>query len=190
MRLLIGILACFLIQIGFAQDQQLLQLSGVIIESGTNRPIPYATVYETSSYTGTAANSEGFFSLVAQPGDTIRFQAVGFATKDFILPDSTEGFRLSAIIEMMIDVQELSEITIQPWPSKEEFAQAFMELTLEPTQQIVNYEYLGFKKLDRIQIPEPNLFANPISFIYDNVISELKKRQKKPWKVKELPKFD
>lgn len=190
MRCIFGLLLLFLIIPVYGQDDEnLLQLSGVIMEEGSNKPIPYATVFETSTYTGTAANKEGFFSLVAKPGDTIRIQAIGFSTQEYVLPDTTEGHRLSAIIYMSIDIQELSEVTIQPWPSKEEFAQAFMALTLEPAQQITNFEYLGFKKLDKIEIPEPSLFANPLSFFYENVVTELKKRQKKPWKVKELPKF-
>jgi hypothetical protein len=76
------------------------------------------------------ADYHGFFSFVAQKGDTIMFSAVGFNPVEFVLPDTLSSNRYSLIQVMQVDTVTLSETVIYPWPTVKQFKQAFVELDI------------------------------------------------------------
>lgn len=115
-----------------AQDSirktRLIQLSGVVVSSDSLNEMPYATIYDKTVKRGTIADTYGFFSMVVQPGDTIIFKYYGHKPSSFIIPDTLKDDRYSIIHMMEIDTLQLQEVVIYPWPSKEAFAQAFIEM--------------------------------------------------------------
>jgi hypothetical protein len=114
----------------FAQTQndRLVQLSGVVISSDSLQEMPYAAIYNRSVKRGTIADMYGFFSLVVQPGDTLLFRYVGHKPSSYIVPDTLKDDRYSIIHMMELDSAAFNEVIIYPWPSKEAFAQAFIEM--------------------------------------------------------------
>ena len=106
----------------------MMQLSGVIVSDIDLEPIPYVTVYDKSIRRGVIADFYGFFSLVTFPGDTLFFSSPGHNTSSFIVPDTLEENRYSIIHMLTKDLQNLPEITVYPWPSKDQFAQYFLNM--------------------------------------------------------------
>ena len=111
-----------------AQDDKLIQISGIVVTVDSLQPIPYTTVIIKNSYHGTISDFYGFFSLVAKTSDTLVFSSVGRKTMEFIIPEDLEDTRFSMIQILPKDTIELELTDIYPWPSKEEFKRAFLEL--------------------------------------------------------------
>ena len=55
----------------------LVQFSGVVVTDSL-MPVPFTNILVKNTYRGTMSDVYGYFSFVAQEGDTILFSAVGF----------------------------------------------------------------------------------------------------------------
>jgi hypothetical protein len=130
------LIASFVFFLGFlfftqtlkAQEKELLQFSGVLVSVDSLDPIPFATVLIKGSRRGTITDYYGFFSFVAQIGDTIQFSSVGYKKAEFVIPDSLDLIHYSIIQVLFKDTIQLSDAMIYPWPTKEQFKEAFMSL--------------------------------------------------------------
>ncbi len=109
-------------------NEDLVQFSGVVVTSDSLQPIPYTSVIIKHAYRGTLTDFYGFFSFVAMKGDTVEFSYIGFKKSQFIIPDTLKENRYSLIQMLSRDTILLKETVIYPWPSKEEFKRAFIEL--------------------------------------------------------------
>lgn len=105
-----------------------IQVSGVVISDGDMAPLPYTTVYDRSLKRGVIADYYGFFSLVTLPGDTLLFSGYSFITSTYIVPDTLKENRYSIIHMLQKDTINLPVVTVYPWPSREDFARAFVEM--------------------------------------------------------------
>lgn len=110
-------------------NQKLVQFSGVIVDDSLNA-IPYAYVRKINSTDGTVSDYYGYFSFVAKKGDTIRFSSISFRDAIYIIPDTLSGYRYSIIQMMQSDATELDQINVYPWPTKDQFVDAFLDLDL------------------------------------------------------------
>lgn len=118
---------CFVVV--FAQDKNnLIQLSGVVVNADSLKPISYTTVYNKTVKRGTLSDVYGYFSTVVLPGDTIIFNRFGYTNSSYIVPDTLSEDRYSIIHILNLDSINPPVITIYPWPSKEDFARAFIEM--------------------------------------------------------------
>jgi hypothetical protein len=109
-------------------DKDLIQFSGVVVDGNDLKPIPFTNIIIKNSYRGTMADYYGFFSIVAQKNDTIQFSSVGYKKAFYIIPDSLEEDRYSLIQMLFADTVILRETVIYPWPTKEQFRDAFLNL--------------------------------------------------------------
>ena len=107
---------------------RMLQLSGVVVSEQDLTPMPYITVYDKSIGRGVIADYYGYFSMVSFPGDTLFFSYYGYKTSTYIVPDSLKENRYSIIHMLQQDTINLPEVTVYPWPSKEDFAKFFVEM--------------------------------------------------------------
>lgn len=126
--LIVFVLLLQTVVFGQTKNDRLVQLSGVVISSDSLQEMPYAAIYNRSVKRGTIADMYGFFSLVVQPGDTLLFRYVGHKPSSYIVPDTLKDDRYSIIHMMELDSAAFNEVIIYPWPSKEAFAQAFIEM--------------------------------------------------------------
>ena len=110
------------------EDSFLIKLSGVIIAEKTLEPAPYTTVFDKTQGRGVVADYYGFFSLVTLPGDTLYFSYYGYQPSTYIVPDTLKDSRYSIIHLMESDTLMLPEIEVFPWPSREDFARAFVDM--------------------------------------------------------------
>lgn len=115
----------------FSQDKTnklLIQLSGVVVSGDSLEQMPFTTIFHKGDKRGTVADYYGYFSIVAIPGDTLLFSYYGYKTSSYIIPDTLKDDRYSIIHLMHKDTIHLPEITVYPWPSREDFARAFLEM--------------------------------------------------------------
>ena len=107
-----------------------IQFSGFVIDSDSLIPVPYAGVYNTTKKSGRLADLYGYFSIVASPGDRIRFTSVTYKDSYLNIPDTITNDKYTMYFMMETDTFLLQPVYIYPWPSKEEFAQAFLEFDI------------------------------------------------------------
>ena len=129
------ILICtFFVLSAWCQAQQaednLVQFSGVVMSSDSLMAIPYAHIIIKDVNRGTISNFQGFFSFVALKGDTIVFSSIGYKSQQFVISDSLKGNRYSVIQLMTQDTIYLPETIIHPWPTPEQFREAFLSLNI------------------------------------------------------------
>ncbi len=157
--LALSLLALFLFfqQLGLAQntkenkpdDSLLIQLSGVVITDSKLEPLPFTTVFDITSRRGVITDYYGYFSFVVFPGDTLMFSFYGYKTSSYIVPDTLSENSYNIIHIMHEDTVNLPAVTIYPWPSKENFARAFVEMdpyedALRRAQRELSGENLAF----------------------------------------------
>ena len=129
-RLLIILFSLFGLQTGaqVLEEEHLVQFSGVIVTFDSLKSIPYSSVMIKNSSHGTISDYYGFFSFVAKMRDTVEFSALGFKKAIFIIPDTLTDQRCSMIQILSPDTIMLREVMIFPWPTKEQFKEAFIHL--------------------------------------------------------------
>jgi len=110
--------------------QKLIQFSGVVLTADSLQPIPFGSVIIRNANRGTLTDFYGFFSFVAMKGDTIDFQNIGYKTASYIIPNTLDDNHYSIIQVMIRDTINLRETVVYPWPSKEEFKRAFVQLNI------------------------------------------------------------
>ena len=128
----------------------LIQLSGLLLAEvdGRRTTVPYATVFLPQKGRGTYCDYRGFFTLVVERGDVVRFNCLGFETVTFKVPDTLSQDQYSIVQLMTQDTINLPETVIFPWPSKEHFKLEFLKMDVTPelqrraTENLAN-EYLA-----------------------------------------------
>ena len=119
----------FLFHFSYSQNKsRLIQLSGIVVNSDSLKPISYTTIYNKTVKRGTLSDVYGYFSTVVLPGDTIIFNRFGYNNSSYIVPDTLVDDRYSIIHILNLDSINPPVITVYPWPSKEDFARAFIEM--------------------------------------------------------------
>ena len=133
----------------FPMDSGMIQLSGVVVSEEMLEPLPYTTVFDKTIRRGVIADYYGYFSMVTFPGDTIFFSFYGHKTTPYIVPDSLTDDHYSIIHVLPKDTLELPAVEVYPWPSREDFARAFVEMepyedALRRAQRQLSGESLAF----------------------------------------------
>jgi hypothetical protein len=154
---------------------RMIQLSGVVISEETLEELPYVTVFNKTLRKGVISDYYGYFSLVTFPGDTIVFANHGFKKSSFIIPDTLKQDRYSLIHMIPADTLQLKEVTIYPWPSREEFANAFTNMrpyddAIRKAQQELSGESLAFAAA-RIQTDPSLAYGNSVNKRYSQLYS-------------------
>lgn len=112
------------------KSHDLIQFSGVVVEGDSLRPVPYTSIMIRNSYRGTVSDYFGYFSFVAQKSDTIEFSAIGYRDAVYVIPDTLATNKYSLIQVLATDTVYLKTAEVYPWPSKEQFKQAFLQMNL------------------------------------------------------------
>lgn len=118
----------------------LVQFSGIIITADSLKPVPFVNIIDKSTKRGTTSDYFGFFSFVAQKGDTIVFSALGYKKGLVIIPDTLTLDRYSLIQMLQNDTIILAPAHIYPWPTKTEFERAFVNLELKQDEMMARAE--------------------------------------------------
>ena len=128
---------------------KLIQLSGVVLGETSLEQLPFTTVIDLTIKKGTLTDAYGFFTMVTYPGDTLAFTSFGYKSGTYIVPDTLKDNRYSIIHVLKEDTTYLPNVVIYPWPSKENFAKAFIEMepysdAFQKAKQQLSGESLAF----------------------------------------------
>ena len=135
-------------------QNSLIQFSGVVISQDSLQPVPYCSIIDKKTKRGTTSDYFGYFSFVANKGDTINFSCIGYKKTSFVIPDTLSTNKYSLIQVLFQDTILLKTAVVYPWPSKEQFAKAFVET------EIPNDDYKrAMKNLSRSQLNERMQFT-------------------------------
>ena len=109
----------------FSQDKS-VQLTGILVSTDSLLTIPFANVLIKNSEQGTISDFYGYFSLVANKGDTIIFSCLGYKRARYIIPMKTDENFIKVVQKLASDTIILKETKVYPWPSRKQFKQAFL----------------------------------------------------------------
>ena len=109
----------------FGQDKS-VQLTGILVSTDSLLTIPFANVLIKNEEKGTISDFYGYFSLVANKGDTIIFSCLGYKKVTYIIPTETNKSFITVVQKLASDTIILKETKVYPWPSREQFKQAFL----------------------------------------------------------------
>lgn len=195
MKYSLTILLLLFVATAFAQSEtksnKLVQFSGIITDADSNSVVPYVTITNLSNKgQKVAANYQGYFSFIVNPGDTVVFSAVGFISKTLVLPRQINEHQYTAMVQIKPEVVYLKAITIYPWATVEEFNKEFltmkiadddlaiakrnlsqqsirgMALTLPRNGQEIsnsNYRY-NFDRMVNVNMRQTNPLLNPLAW--------------------------
>jgi hypothetical protein len=179
----------------YSQEDKSLQISGVVLDAESLEPIPFTSILIRDKSMGTVADNSGYFSFLAQPGDTITFRSVGYQQRIFVIPTSLSSKSYSLIELMIRENVLLDEVVVYPLPDFDEMASTMLKRELTPYQQ---KQIVSFKRdLDQLLVEQtrkneeyydqiryakfynmtgiipPNNFLNPMT--WSNFIRDWKK---------------
>jgi len=110
---------------------QYVQLSGIVVNDSLQR-LPFTAVYDKTTSRGVICDYFGYFALVVHPGDTLQFSFIGFKKKTFVVPQPEAGENdLSIVTLLESDTIMSAPVNVYPWPSREQFADAFINLEID-----------------------------------------------------------
>lgn len=134
------ILFCLIVSLrAYAQDQELVQVSGVVVSRDTAHvPIPFATVYNKNIKLGTYTNIEGFYTIISRPGDSIIVTCIGYLDNLMVVPQIISNNSWVQIVQLTPKAYLLSETRVYPWGTRDQFRKAFVEMKL-PEDDLVRY---------------------------------------------------
>lgn len=100
------ILLCFLL-FSLNSWAQEINLTGKVTDAANGEPLPGVSVIIKGTFTGTATNVDGDYSLKVNRGDVVEFSFVGYKTKSFNI---TGQNTLNVALEE--DTQQLQEVVV------------------------------------------------------------------------------
>ncbi len=162
-------------------DKKVVQLSGIILDADSLDPLPFVTVVVKNAKRGTVTDYFGFFTIVARAGDSISFSYVGYKTETFGIPEQPEESSIYLIYKIKKDTVLLKEATILPWPTREQFKDAFLSLRVQDD----DYDR-AMKNLAAEQIKE-RYFATGTMDGDLNYLNALQQRQYQMYYAGQLP---
>jgi hypothetical protein len=149
-------------QLNFDFQKDKFLIKGRVIDRQSGSAIPFANIRFNNTNKGFSCDNEGRFSFYVYKKDTLGFSCAGYMTKTVFVEhiDSTEYYTLE--VQLMQDFIKLKEITIYPFKTKEEFADAFID-----AKNVNKVLIPGIAPPKYTHITPRAKFTNPISFIYE-----------------------
>ncbi len=139
--------------LAFAQNsekKQIIQFSGVVYDADSNTVVPYVTIKNLTSKKVYASNYKGYFSFVAQEGDSITFNSIGYKLFDLVIPKTGAEKKYTQLIRIKTDNIMLPMVRVFPWASVEDFKKDFLAMKLADDDLAIakkNIENLDFNAL-------------------------------------------
>ncbi|MCZ2100482.1 MAG: carboxypeptidase-like regulatory domain-containing protein [Chitinophagales bacterium] len=121
--------------LGQTKDEQVkvVEFSGKVVyedQNGDPAPLPYTNVVVVGTNRGTYTDFDGFFTLVALPGELVEFSRIGYQTVEIKIPENLITDRYTWVQIMTENEYILPEAIIMPWPSKEHFKHEFLAIDI------------------------------------------------------------
>ena len=154
-------------------------LKGTVVDGNTNELLIGSNILINKKY-GTKTNEDGEFTVHVKGNDSLIISFIGFKPLLYIISQQKKGNYLTKF-KLFKDSVSLNEIEIFPYPTYEEFQEAFLAMDKQDEQ----IQMAGVKMYQDRIIHETydlgllNLFTNPISFMYDKLFDKKAKLKRK-----------
>ena len=90
------------------------EISGRVIDSSSQDPIPYAAIEIMGTTKGTACNNEGYFTLkVSSKNQILRISAIGYRSKKWTIPSDAPRFKNVVIQLTPTTIQSKDEVLVK-----------------------------------------------------------------------------
>ncbi len=156
---------------GFSQTSQkkLVQFSGVIMNTDSNTVVPYVTITNvTGKAQFYAANYKGYFSFVANVGDTLLFTAVGYKKEGLVIPADLTDNSYTVLVRMQQDIINLPAVRVYPWASTDEFKKEFMTMKFADDDLEIARKNVSKESLSAMMASLPRDGAEMQSYNFQN----------------------
>lgn len=114
-------------------EEKLIQLSGLVVEGDSLKGVPFTSIVVRKTNHGAVTDYDGFFTLIAKPGDIIEFVNLGYKDAQYVVPDTLKATHFSIVQTIRRDTFTLKEVAVYPWPNKEDFKAAFLKRNVANT---------------------------------------------------------
>ncbi len=181
----------------FGQDHY-VQVSGLVKNKADGNMLEGVKITNLTRPSVSMSNASGVFSIVAVPGDKIRFSHLSMDSY-FITVPKNAGKSYFEVVELNIDPEEIERVLIERLPAWADLADSLMNYDIPPdaARELAERHPDVFTILDTVVAHEPSLLrfkngkveSSPISWFYEKVIKKIRERQPKPEKKATLPKF-
>ena len=162
-------LFCSLSGLSQVSDKKLVQFSGIIMNRDSNTVVPYVTI---TNVTGRdqffSANYKGYFSFVANEGDTLVFTAVGYKREGVVIPINLSDNKYTILMKLQQDVINLPMVRVYPWASTDEFKKEFMTLKFADDDLEIAKKNVSRESLSAMMASLPRDGAEMQSFNFQN----------------------
>jgi CarboxypepD_reg-like domain len=129
------------------EKEKYIQLSGILVDADSLKPLPYASVLVKSNLSGAITDYKGFFSVIVKANDEVRFYALGYKEMFYKVPDTVKTNFYSSLHLIQRDTFDLPVVEIRPFPSKDEFKNAFVNLKIQD-----DFIARGIENMERARI--------------------------------------
>lgn len=126
------ILMGLLNSMAIAQNDRLVQVTGLVKLADSSDVIPYMGVYVKNAGAGTLSNENGLFSLLAYKGDTLVFSRLGFAPREIVIPSNWDKNFYTTTQYFVQDTFMLDEFVVRSYMTPEEFDYAMRYKEYDP----------------------------------------------------------
>lgn len=110
------------------QPSDVVRVTGVVVDQADTRALPYVTIKNKNADGDFLTDTTGYFSLMAQPGDTLLFEAMSYRPDQYVVPRDADGGHFAIVEVMQKDAVLLEEITIRGFPTQQQFEQIFLRI--------------------------------------------------------------
>lgn len=130
------------------QEVKPIQLHGIVVSNDSLKQLlPNVQILVKSRGQMTISDLNGFFSLVAMPGDTLFFQHIGFKLQKFWVADTLDGDEFLSRVVLEWDTEILDPVIVYPWPSKENFKEEFLAMEVQTNEMDIAQRNLALDQL-------------------------------------------
>ncbi len=140
------------------KQDSVIQFSGLVVTEGDDGDViilPYTNIGIVGTSRGTNSDVDGFFSIVAKKGETVRFTSIGFRDAEYTIPDTLSKLLYSYVQIMSEDSFLLPEAVIYPWPDREYFKYEFLAIDISDDLRDRADENLAKEVLDELRYTIP-----------------------------------
>ncbi|MGF1922572.1 MAG: hypothetical protein ACQUHE_00215 [Bacteroidia bacterium] len=160
MKYCLTIILLLFVVAGFAQEvkksNKLVQFSGIVTDTDSNSVVPYVTITNLSNKNQKyAANYQGYFSIIVNPGDSLTFSAIGFNQKMVVLPNDVVDNKYTEMIRIKPETVYLKAVRIYPWATIEEFNKEFLAMKVADDDMAIAKKNLSPKSIQGMILTLP-----------------------------------
>lgn len=135
----------------FAQKvlrDNVVEISGIVMSNDSMQQLlPNAYIINKKRGQISTTNTEGFFSFVAVPGDTIVFTHIGFIPEKLWIPDTLKDNVYLTLVILNWDRTILDPVIVYPWPRPENFKREFLAMQVYTTEYDIAQRNLAIQEL-------------------------------------------